>query len=252
MMNLVCFYLVIFLSNIIHGITGFAGTILAMPFGLMLVGYATAKPVVNVLGLLSGIYVFVGFHDSVNWKELKKIVVVMAAGIVGGILIRGMLAGREQMLYRILGIFVILLSIQGLAKQLQIPGSTQQQKDVLIQTHDTPLLYLLLAAAGIIHGIFVSGGPLLIGYLTRKVRDKVSFRATISTIWIFLNSLILFDDIRAGLWDLHLVSIQLISVPFMLAGMFIGGKLYAIMSQKLFMVITYILLLISGAYLLMK
>ena len=110
MMNLVCFYLVIFLSNIIHGITGFAGTILAMPFGLMLVGYATAKPVLNVLGLLSGIYVFVGFHDSVNWKELKKIVVVMAAGIVGGILIRGMLAGREQMLYRILGIFVILLS----------------------------------------------------------------------------------------------------------------------------------------------
>ena len=77
----------------------------------------------------------------------------MAAGIVGGILIRGMLAGREQMLYRILGIFVILLSIQGLAKQLQIPGSTQRQKDVLIQTHDTPLLYLLLAAAGIIHGI---------------------------------------------------------------------------------------------------
>ena len=248
MMNLVCFYLVIFLSNIIHGITGFAGTILAMPFGLMLVGYATAKPVLNVLGLLSGIYVFVGFHDSVNWKELKKIVVVMAAGI----LIRGMLAGREQMLYRILGIFVILLSIQGLAKQLQIPGSTQRQKDVLIQTHDTPLLYLLLAAAGIIHGIFVSGGPLLIGYLTRKVRDKVSFRATISTIWIFLNSLILFDDIRAGLWDLHLVSIQLLSVPFMLAGMFIGGKLYAIMSQKLFMVITYILLLISGASLLMK
>ena len=100
--------------------------------------------------------------------------------------------------------------------------------------------------------ISVSGGPLLIGYLTRKVRDKVSFRATISTIWIFLNSLILFDDIRAGLWDLHLVSIQLLSVPFMLAGMFIGGKLYAIMSQKLFMVITYILLLISGASLLMK
>lgn len=77
---------------------------------------------------------------------------------------------------------------------------------------------------GIIHGIFVSGGPLLIGYLTRKVRDKVSFRATISTIWIFLNSLILFDDIRAGLWDLHLVSIQLLSVPFMLCRHVYRGK----------------------------
>ena len=56
MMNYILFLLVILLTNIIQGITGFAGTILAMPPGLMLVGYPVAKPVLNVLGLLSGIY----------------------------------------------------------------------------------------------------------------------------------------------------------------------------------------------------
>lgn len=50
------FFLIIFLTNIIQGITGFAGTILAMPPSLMLVGYNTAKPILNVLGLLSGVY----------------------------------------------------------------------------------------------------------------------------------------------------------------------------------------------------
>ena len=55
MMNYILFLLVILLTNIIQGITGFAGTILAMPPGLMLVGYPVAKPVLNVLGLLSGI-----------------------------------------------------------------------------------------------------------------------------------------------------------------------------------------------------
>ncbi len=54
-MNQVLFLLVILLANIIQGITGFAGTILAMPPSLMLVGYAVAKPVLNVLGLLSGV-----------------------------------------------------------------------------------------------------------------------------------------------------------------------------------------------------
>ena len=43
------FYIVILLANIIQGITGFAGTILAMPFSLILVGYDVAKPVLNVL-----------------------------------------------------------------------------------------------------------------------------------------------------------------------------------------------------------
>ncbi|MFR6333328.1 MAG: hypothetical protein ACLUOI_34180 [Eisenbergiella sp.] len=78
MMNYILFLLVILLTNIIQGITGFAGTILAMPPGLMLVGYPVAKPVLNVLGLLSGIYVFTGNYKSVCWKELRKIVAVMA------------------------------------------------------------------------------------------------------------------------------------------------------------------------------
>ena len=110
MTNYILFLLIILFTNIIQGITGFAGTILAMPPSLMLVGYPVAKPVLNVLGLLSGIYVFAGKHGSVCWKELKKIVAVMAAGIIGGILIKGLFAGKEQALYKILGVFIVFLS----------------------------------------------------------------------------------------------------------------------------------------------
>ena len=96
MMRYAGFLLVILLSNIIQGITGFAGTILAMPPSLMLVGYDTAKPVLNVLGLLSGIYVYAGHRKQVNWAELKKIVAVMAVGIVGGIFLKGFLRKRNR------------------------------------------------------------------------------------------------------------------------------------------------------------
>ena len=81
--NQILFYIVILLTNIIHGITGFAGTILAMPPSLMLVGYDIAKPILNVLAIFSGVYVFVGNYKNINWKELGKIVVVMALGIFG-------------------------------------------------------------------------------------------------------------------------------------------------------------------------
>ena len=247
MINYILFLLIILAANIIQGITGFAGTILAMPPSLMLVGYPVAKPVLNVLGLLSGIYVFAGHRRNVNGKELKKIVAVMAAGIAGGILIKGLFAGREEILYRLLGIFVIFLSIQG--------GISLRRRDSKEKTEEKGssfLSWILLGLAGIVHGIFVSGGPLLISYLTKKIDDKAGFRATISTVWIFLNTIILLDDIRMGYWTADLIKIQLISLPFLLAGMYIGSRLYRIMSQRLFMIITYVLLFISGCSLLIK
>ncbi|GLC81381.1 TSUP family transporter [Lacrimispora brassicae] len=271
------FFLTILLSNIIQGITGFAGTILAMPPSLMLVGYNTAKPVLNVLGLLSGVYVFAGHRKSVCWRELKKVVAVMAAGILGGIFLKGFFVGQEQQLYRMLGVFVIALSEQGLIKlkggekglkrkKAEEAGSTEglemiengpvmknlhQAKDGQ-ETKTSPALYLLLVLAGIVHGIFVSGGPLLIGYMTKRLKDKESFRATVSTVWVVLNTIILLDDIRMKLWNPGLVRILAMSLPFLLAGMFMGNRLYVKMSQRLFMMITYALLFISGISLLVK
>ena len=244
MMHYALFFLVILAANVIQGITGFAGTILAMPPSLMLVGYPVAKPVLNVLGLLSGVYVFAGNRRHVNWQELKKIVLIMAAGILGGILIKGLFEGKEQLLYKLLGLFVIFLAVQGLYHCFR----TTDKPPKPASKYST----LILPVAGVVHGIFVSGGPLLIGYLTKKITDKTAFRATISTVWVFLNSLILFDDIRSGLWTLDLLKIQLISIPCLLAGMFLGGKLYAKMSQQLFMKITYVLLFLSGVSLLVK
>lgn len=275
-MGYAVFFLVILLSNIIQGITGFAGTILAMPPSLMLVGYDTAKPVLNVLGLLSGIYVFAGHRKHVCWGELKKIVAVMAAGIVGGIFLKGYFAGRERALYALLGLFVVCLSLQGLHKLWRDWLGTQEDAAAGAETAedkaaagaktaeakaaaegkaagpDKAGLYLLLGLAGIVHGIFVSGGPLLIGYLTKRIQDKVSFRATISTVWVVLNTIILLDDIRSGLWNPELVKIQVASIPFLLAGMAVGSRLYAKMSQRLFMLITYVLLFVSGISLLIK
>lgn len=249
MRNQILFYIVILLTNIIHGITGFAGTILAMPPSLMLVGYDIAKPILNVLAIFSGVYVFVGNYKKIDWKELAKIVVVMALGIFGAVFIKGLFVGKEHLLYKLLGLLVIGLSVQGFYKLLEDkPQNTEEQGSGKASIGT----YALLVLAGIIHGLFVSGGPLLTGYMTKRIKDKSVFRATISTVWVFLNTLVLLEDIQAGLWVPSTVKMLAISVPFLLAGMFIGSKLVARMSQMVFMKLTYILLFISGLSLLVK
>lgn len=277
--NYALFFLDIFLTHIMHGVTGFAGTLLAMPFGLMLVGYPVAKPVLNVLGLASGIYVFLGNRKYVVWKELWKIVAIMGCGILVGICIKDRLLDKERMLYLALGIFVIAVSLHGLFMELgagKFFGKGQVQKNGSgnaekspderngkhkeTGTEDTetadgskaeskkvsPLLYLTLPVAGIVHGIFVSGGPLLISYLTKKIPDKREFRSTISTIWIFLNGMVLVDDIRAGYWNESLVISTLLAAPFLFSGLKIGSILYQKMSQRTFMILSFVLLLLMG------
>ena len=93
MVNTVLFLLVIFGANIMQGITGFAGTILAMSPSLLLVGYDIAKPVLNVLALISGAYVFLGNVKYVNWRGIWEIVVWMGAGLLGGGWVEGRFRG---------------------------------------------------------------------------------------------------------------------------------------------------------------
>ncbi len=242
------FYLVILLSNIIQGITGFAGTILAMPFSLKLVGMEVAVPVLNLLGLLSGVYVFAGNYRHVDKKVLKHVVLVMGCAVLAGLFVRQLLSGSPRLLYFILGVIVLLIAIHGLYTRLV----KKSAPEAVTSTKDTPFLTLLLLTAGVVHGMFVCGGPLLIGYMTRKLPEKAAFRATISTIWIFLNGIILITQILSGAWNLSLVKTSCISLPFLFGGMFIGGKLYSKMSQDFFILLTYVLLLIAGLSLFFK
>lgn len=241
----ILFLLVVFLTNVIQGITGFAGTMLAMPFSVMLVGFDTAKPILNALGLLSGIYIVLLNRKSVNKKEFLKIICVMSVGIIGGIALRSLLKNEAKLLYIILGVIIILTAVSGIYKSFIKKGSTNAKQGRAVS-------FLLLASAGVTHGMFVCGGPLLVSYMTGRVEDKNEFRATLSACWIVLNSIVFLDDFRSGLWHMDMLPLFAVSVVLLFAAMFVGSQLCKRMSRSLFMKATYVLLMISGALLFIK
>ena len=253
------FYLIILLTNIIQGITGFAGTILAMPFSLRLVGMNVAVPVLNLLGMLSGVYVFAGNRKSVVWKEVIRSASVMGVALIAGVFIRKALSSNQRGLYITLGIIVLLLAVRGLyitffrdTKKKEIKSADSECTEKKLTAFENVRQWALLIAAGTIHGMFVCGGPMLIAYLTEKIKEKDKFRATISTVWIILNGLLLLIQIIEGEWSPELVETSLISIPFLFAGMFVGSVLYKHLSQKLFTILTYVLLIISAVTLFFK
>jgi len=246
MLNHILFYLTIFLSNIIQGITGFAGTLLAMPFSLRLVGADIAVPVLNFLGFVSGLYVFLPNRDKVVWGEIKKVVTIMIPFMFLGVLIRERLMEQQRILYLILGVLVIFMAIRGLRDSF-LKRDEKDKKPL-----SDPVMNLILILSGIIHGMFVSGGSLLVIYMAERLDDKTAFRSTLSAVWVILNGILLVTQIFSGDITGEVAMNQLIALPVLFLAMYIGSVLFKRMEQRTFLIITYILLIISGISLFIK
>lgn len=142
------FLLVLFVSNVIQAITGFAGTVLAMPPSVYLLGLDHAKVVLNVMAWLSGLMIAVTGYRHINWKELLKMSAVMLVGMFAGIQIFRIVKS-ENILLTIYGIIIVVVALKNLCIH------TEKKLPDLI-------LWIVLILAGIIHGMFVSGGALLV------------------------------------------------------------------------------------------
>lgn len=243
MISKVIFLIIVFLSNIIQCITGFAGTVLAMPFSIMAVGYDTAKPILNVLGIAASVYIAVKDFRYIHKKEFAKITIVMLAGIAAGFWLGKFIGTDGGVLYKILGIVVIAFAA---VNAYRFYTKKEDKKF-------SPLVSsLLLITSGIVHGMFVCGGPLLVTYLSGIIKDKREFRATVSAVWIVLNTVIMFGDIKAGYFSADLIALFAVSLLVLAAALIIGNLIYNKMSKKVFLQLTYALMLISGISLLVK
>lgn len=235
------FIVIVLFSNIIQGITGFAGTVIAMPFAVLLIGLDESKQVLNLLGLLASIWIVIKFYRHIVWQEFFRMLFTMLIGLVAGLLLYHLLSLKWLLV--ILPFFIMFVGLRGF--YLQKKG--QRSEKELGKLTST----LLLLLAGVVHGLFVSGGPILVIYATKKLKNKEEFRATLSMIWLVLNSIIAVESVWKGDFTVQSSHFLVLSILPLFFGMIIGNILHKKMSQQLFMMISYTLLVISGASLLL-
>ncbi|MDD2956154.1 MAG: sulfite exporter TauE/SafE family protein [Oscillospiraceae bacterium] len=225
------FFLVLFLANIIQAITGFAGTLLAMPFSIRLLGVDEAKALLNLFTLLACLGVAVQGWRYIRWKELGRILLGMAVGMAAGMWMFQTLP--LPFLLRGYGVLIVAVALKNMLRpgRARLPGWA---------------LWLVLLAAGVIHGMFVSGGALLVVYATLRLEEKDEFRATMASVWVVLNSVLAVSFGASGaytpgtLWRLAVGMI-----PLGLA-LWAGARLYTRIDQVKFARLNNFLLLISG------
>ncbi|MFI3227547.1 MAG: sulfite exporter TauE/SafE family protein [Clostridia bacterium] len=230
-MKTILFLAVIFFSNAIQAVTGFAGTVLAMPPSILLVGIDDAKVILSFMAFLSCLIISIQNREYIDKKEVTKMSSFMLIGMLVGIYIYSIISA--DMLLPIYGVIVIAIG----AKNLIFKKEFKLNQMCLI---------IVLLLAGIIHGMFVSGGALLVVYAVATLKDKNVFRATIAPVWVVLNTILFVGYIYNGLVTKSCILLILASIiPLFIATSF-GNYLQKKIKQEYFLKLTYVLLIISG------
>lgn len=234
--KLALFMLAVFISNIVQALTGFAGVMLSIPPTILLYGPDMAKAVINAICWLVCALLMYQNRQYINPKELLRIVVFMLVGMAIGIHLYNVV--NPNVLVPLYGAIIVGAALKSLI--------FKQSTSALPNWIAIPVLL----GAGVIHGMFASGGALLVVYLVATFRDKDSFRANVASVWTILNLVLMFNDYEKGLYNTEFFELLGLGVIPLVIAIYLGNKIHDMINQKMFNRVTYCLLLAAGSMIL--
>lgn len=236
----------------VQGTTGFGCTVIAAPVTNGLLGTAMGVPYGTLITLPFLYYLGVKTFREVSWKDLLKIIVLCAPGILLGNYLFYKISPTTAKIY--IGAMVTLIALINIYKYIIRPlvlkiKDTEEAEDTTIKKL---LRYGCLALGGVVHGAFNIGGPLITVYTISAVKEKEKFRNTMNMVWVILNTYNAFNQYRKGAWTPRLFSSLSIGVPMAAIGFFVGMAFLKKINREQFLRIVYCLLLFIGGDMLIR
>lgn len=227
---------IILLAHTAETVLGFGATLIALALGVHLFPLDELLLILVVLGLVQSTWLILRGYRHIDWPcLLRRIIPFAAFGMAGGIALRG--AAPEYTLKLILGTFVMAIAAWELRRHFR--------KATPAAPFSGSRAAAILSAGGVFHGLFASGGPLVVYYASRRLTTPVVFRSTLAVLWFALNAVLFMQLTWAGSWQtspLPLLGFLLVAAVL---GIAVGESLR--INKDHFRILTYGLLLMSGA-----
>lgn len=225
----------------IEATSGFGATILIVTFGVHLFPITTLLPVIVPLGLVLSV--------SLAWRNrahvdrglvVRRILPLMGLGLAIGLAIFE--RASNDGLRRAFGFFVVGVALAELWRMRPAAaGETRVARPLPpLATRAT------LVAAGVIHGLFSSGGPLLVYALGRLPIEKRAFRATLSTVWVVLASTLTIAYAWQGRVGRESLLATATLLPVLATAFVVGDWAHHRLDESTFRILIYALLIVAG------
>ncbi len=236
---------IVLVAHAAQTMSGFGGMIICVTLGAHLYSIPEVLTLTVPLSLAQLGYVAVRHHRDLAWRFLLgRILPLMGVGLVAGIWLADRVALNELRIA--FAVLVLVLSARELYALLG-PGRGQPR---------TPLgpvpFGSLLAGAGVVHGVYATGGPLVVYAVSRRGMSKRAFRSTLTAVWLILNTVLTTRYWFAGRYDAEVGWQILLLFPAIPLGIWCGEVLHSRVDERRFQIVVHALLGAAGLALLVS
>lgn len=223
--------------------TGFGATVIALTLGSHLAPIRELVPFLVALDLPLVGWLAVRHRARIDHRLLwLRILPLMGAGAACGFALSDALGGATLRIA--FGLLVVVLASRELTLLL---GSDPEGRGRPLSPATSRAW---IAVAGVIHGVYATGGPALVYALGRSPLSRASFRSTLASVWLVLNSALIVAfliDGRLGGPELREVAR---SLPIVAVAIVLGEVVHARIDERRFRIAVFGLLVPAGLALL--
>lgn len=236
-MGVVALSLLVLVSFFVEAAAGFGSMVVALTVGAQFMPVDALLGVLVPVNLVLSVYLVLRGRAHVDWRFLgRRVVPLMAMGLVVGTLLTRLVDAAVAK--PAFGVFVVVVAAWQLKQALGAGASLRPLPEAARVSG--------LVGAGVIHGVFATGGPLAVFVSARELPDKHAFRATLSALWVVMNALVMPRLVRDGVvTGTTLTTSALLLVPLGL-GIVLGERAHAALDERRFRVVVAALLLVAG------
>lgn len=234
MENWIILVLIVLIASMLQTSTGYGFSIIGTPFLLLIYPVHTAIQVNIILSICLSSFMIFKIRKEIDKILLIRLIKGSMAGLFFGIFIYLYLDIR--LLKMTVGALILILTILLIFK---LTINRTNKRDFL----SGGISGLLTTSIG------VPGPPLLLYFSGARI-DKTTLRSTTLAYYLFVYFASLVMQIWFGGTTKETWISSLLAIPPLFAGIILGQLLFKWISQETFRVITYVILIFTGGYLL--
>src|SRR5690606_15521395 len=212
---------------------------LAVPLFALLFGAKYSTGIVLILLCFADLVAVIYYRKAFLWSEIKKLLPLALVGLVVGLLLGNYI--NDKTFKTVIGVCIIT----GMGIMIWMERTSKERQDRLIENKwYSPVFGFIMGFSTMIGN---AAGPALSVYMLSKRLNKITFAATSAWFIMILNFTKIPQQAFVGLkvsWSG--IYLNLLALPFILLGGFIGIKIVRIVPEHQFRYLIMTLVVISA------
>lgn len=229
--------LIVLMAFTVEAMAGFGSIVITLTLASHLYSIGTLLPVLVPLNLILVIYMVTRHRGHVAGKLIGfRVLPIMVAGVAVGLTVYSLVEGPALKFG--FGVLVVVLSLVELWKLF---GAKQLSTRPWTWVNNA-----YVHAAGIIHGIYATGGPLLVYALGRSQLPKSTLRSSLAMIWLTMDVVLTTTFAIQGRLDATAGERIALLAPVVIVGIVLGELAHGRIRETPFRKLIFSLLLAAG------